>query len=244
MSTYIELAVIVPSCFDARFHAQAHRVARAGGDKFLFAGVFVNHRPAGGNRQVGSHIFDQHFLFAAKTAADARFDHPDALDRQARAPGPGCAAHVERHLRAGADHQAVIFVPIGDDDMRLDVRLLHFGDVVFASKDLVGFGETFLHIADIDTDLGRQVDGLDRNPQNSHIQARRAGGERSAAWLLGIEQSRQRLVLDLDQLEACSAISSLSAATNATRSPTKRTLRSREKVSSGPGMGSDCPAVE
>ena len=38
---------------------------------------------------------------------------------------------------------------------------------------------------------------------------------------------------------AWSAISALSAATNATRSPTKRTLLSKEKLSNGPGMGSD-----
>ena len=38
---------------------------------------------------------------------------------------------------------------------------------------------------------------------------------------------------------AFSAICSLSAATNATLSPTKRTLLSREKVSNGPGIGSD-----
>ena len=43
---------------------------------------------------------------------------------------------------------------------------------------------------------------------------------------------------------ASSAACTLSAATSATRSPTKRTLLSRENVSSGPGMGSDCPAVE
>ncbi len=45
-------------------------------------------------------------------------------------------------------------------------------------------------------------------------------------------------------LSAWVATSSLSAATKATRSPTKRTLLSSEKASNGPGMGSDCPAVE
>ena len=43
---------------------------------------------------------------------------------------------------------------------------------------------------------------------------------------------------------AFSAISAVSAATNATRSPTKRTLLSSENVSSGPGIGSDWPAVD
>ena len=46
------------------------------------------------------------------------------------------------------------------------------------------------------------------------------------------------------RVKAFSAISAVSAATNATRSPTKRTFLSSENASNGPGIGSDCPAVE
>ena len=111
---------------DACLHLDAHGVARARSDKFLVAGIFIQHGALGGNRQVRGHIFHQDFLLAAEAAADARLDHADALDGQAQ-HGRHHPAHVERNLRGGADNEAVVLVPVGDNNVRLDVRLLHLG---------------------------------------------------------------------------------------------------------------------
>ncbi len=59
-----------------------HRVACARANEFLFTCHFVEHRTSSRNRQMSSDIFNQHFLLAAKPAADSGFDHSDALDRQ------------------------------------------------------------------------------------------------------------------------------------------------------------------
>ncbi len=141
---------------DAGLHPDFHRVARAGGQELFFAGGFVEHRPAGGDGQVGGHVFDEHFLLAAKTAADARLDDADALDRQAEHRREH-AAHVEGHLRGRADDQPVVFIPPGDGHVRFDVRLLHLGHFVHAFEHPVGFGEAFFHVADVDADFGGQV---------------------------------------------------------------------------------------
>ena len=106
---------------DAGLHPDPHRMAGAGGDKFLFAGVFVNDRAARGNGQMCGNILHQDFLLAAETAADPRLDHADAFDRQPEHRGEQ-SAHVERHLGGGADDQAVIFVPVGDRHVRFDME--------------------------------------------------------------------------------------------------------------------------
>ena len=90
---------------------------RARCSEFFAARVFEAHGPPGRNREVRGYVLDQHFLLAAEAAADARFDHTDALGRQAqhRREDP---PHVERHLSRSANHQTIIFVPIGHDDVR------------------------------------------------------------------------------------------------------------------------------
>ena len=37
------------------------------------------------------------------------------------------------------------------------VRLLHFGNLIFAFDDLIGLGESFLYVADVDANLCRKV---------------------------------------------------------------------------------------
>ena len=111
------------------------------------------------------HILDQYFLLAAKSAPDARLDHPDALDRQPQHRRQD-APDVKRHLGAGADHQAVIFIPVGHRHMRLDMRLLDFGHPVIRLKDAIRLGKSLFHIANIDADLRRPVDRWDPNRQN------------------------------------------------------------------------------
>ena len=147
--------------FDAGFHPNAHRVTRAAGNELFFAAGFVHHGATGGDRQVTADVFDLDFLFAAKTAANAGFHDADALDRQSQHGGEH-SARVEGHLRAGADYQTVIFVPVGDANMRLNMRLLHLRHVVNALENAVGFGKTFFYITDIDADFGCQVFGCVR----------------------------------------------------------------------------------
>jgi len=54
-------------------------------------------------------------LLAAKTTSNTRFYHADAFDWQANTvPTP---ADVEGNLRAGADYQPVIFIPITDGNI-------------------------------------------------------------------------------------------------------------------------------
>jgi hypothetical protein len=67
---------------DAGFVGDGLRVAGAARHKFFGAGQLQPHRATGGNGQVAHNVIDQHFLFGPKAPADARFDHPDALDRQ------------------------------------------------------------------------------------------------------------------------------------------------------------------
>jgi hypothetical protein len=95
-----------------------------------------------------SHILDQYFLLAAKSAANARLDHPDALDRQPQDRRQD-AAGMEWHLGAGTHHQAVVLIPIRDHHMRLNVRLLHFGHRIFLLINPVSFSESFFDIANV-----------------------------------------------------------------------------------------------
>ncbi len=65
---------------------------------------------------------------------------------------------MKRHLGAGADDQAVIFIPVGHRDMRLDMRLLHLGHPVIRLKDALRLSKAFFYIANIDPDLRGPVD--------------------------------------------------------------------------------------
>ena len=60
---------------------------------------------------------------------------------------------MERHLRRCADYQTVIFVPIGDADVRLDVRLLYFWYFIFCLKNFICFSETFFNVANVNADF-------------------------------------------------------------------------------------------
>ena len=64
---------------------------------------------------------------------------------------------MERDLGAGADDQAVIFIPIGDGNVRFDMGLLHLGNSVFGFEDLICFGEAFFQVTDINAYRSSQV---------------------------------------------------------------------------------------
>ena len=107
---------------------------------------------------MGGDVFNQHFLFVAKAAANARLNHSDALDRQTHHRSD-LAANVKRHLGAGPNYQPVIRVPVGQGNMRFDVSLLHLGNNVFLLKDSICFSKTLIRVADINSNTGSQVAG-------------------------------------------------------------------------------------
>src|SRR5579885_851935 len=70
--------------FDPAAHAHNHRMAEAGRGELLLAAVLHAHRLARFERQYGGNGFQEHFLFAAKAAPDARFDHAHTRDEIGR----------------------------------------------------------------------------------------------------------------------------------------------------------------
>ena len=181
-------------------HPHPHGMPRARADEFLFARILVAHGPPGSDGQVGWHVFHQDFLLAAKTAANARLDHADALDRQVQHRGQD-APGVERHLRAGANHQPVILIPIGHCHVRLDMRLLNLGYFILGFEDVVGFGKAFFHIADVDPNLRRQVVLRVRVCEVDVFRLVMQNGRARLHRFTRIQQPRQQLVLHVNQLQ-------------------------------------------
>src|ERR1035437_2734192 len=95
-----------PVFFNPGLHVHTHRVSGTSSNKFFFTGIFKSNRAAGGDGQMSRNIFDQYFLFAAKSTTDARFDDPNSFDGQPK-NGRNNPPDVERYLGAGAYYQAV-----------------------------------------------------------------------------------------------------------------------------------------
>ena len=75
---------------------------RRGRDELFFARQFEFDGTAGLQRRQRQNVLDEHFLLAAKAAADALAEHPHLVGRQVKEVGQR-APGQERHLRAGAD---------------------------------------------------------------------------------------------------------------------------------------------
>jgi len=189
-----------PVGHDTGAHGDAHRVARGAGEELLLARILHLDRPPGCDGQVRADVLDQHFLFVAKAAADARLDDPDTFDGQAEHRRED-APRMERHLRARPDDQPVILVPVGDADHRLDGRLLHLRDLVLALEDVVRRGQRGIHVAQLDADgrgqVARGVAVCKWHILRLVVDNRRAGRHRLAR----VQDRGQFLVLDLDQAE-------------------------------------------
>ena len=107
-----------------------------------------------------------------------------------------------RALGAAPDLDLVVLVAVGDAALRLDIALVHGLGIVFALDDHVGFGEARVGVAHREVepldDVGRRVLGpLDALGPEMVVQDRRTGLHR----LDRVDDMRQHLVLDLDQLE-------------------------------------------
>ena len=104
--------------------------------EFLIPRVFKQNWSTGGDGEVRRHVLDHDLLLAAEAASDARLDHTNSLDRQSQ-HGRQHPPYVEGNLRGSPDHQAVILIPVGHDDMRLDRGLLDLGDFVLCLEKTI-----------------------------------------------------------------------------------------------------------
>ena len=75
-----EFSVLVGAGLDR----DAHRMPRRGGDELFLAGELEFDRAPGLERGQRQDVLDEHFLLAAKTAADTLAEHPDLLGRRDR----------------------------------------------------------------------------------------------------------------------------------------------------------------
>ncbi|MPN25380.1 hypothetical protein SDC9_172789 [bioreactor metagenome] len=158
IADHIQLGAGDLAIFDGHLVVHDLRVAAARAGKFLLAGVLHTYWPASGQGQVGTQVFQQHFLFIAKTAADARFNDAYLLDWKSDERGHH-AAHVERHLGAGTDHQAVIFIPPGNTHMRFQMGMLLSLGAVLGRIYVVCLGKGFLNITTLGFNMLHNIVG-------------------------------------------------------------------------------------
>ena len=64
---------------------------------------------------------------------------------------------MKRNLRTRTDNHAVIFIPVCNDNMGLNMSLLDLGDIVGILKNLVGLFEPLIDISNVDPDFCRDV---------------------------------------------------------------------------------------
>ena len=133
-------------------------MARAAAAKLLGTRKFQLHRAVGSHSEDSADVFEQDLLLDAKTTADARLDDANPAWGQADNRRDN-TADVVGNLRAGAHHKAIIFVPVGDDDMIFDGGLLHLWNDVLAFDHQVRFGEATLHVTNFGVKVRRDVAG-------------------------------------------------------------------------------------
>jgi len=183
---------------DAAAETQPLRVTGARGAKLQLTRVFEFDRSAGGDGQVGAQVLDQHLLFAAESAADSWFDNSNASNRQAKQRG-NHTAHVEGHLSTRANDEAVVFIPIGDDDMGFDAGLLHLMHTVFAFKDKGGGGQGVIHVVVVHLQLhGDVADGVVNHLGVVFVMNHRRAGLRR---IIGRKDGGQFLVFNADSFQ-------------------------------------------
>ena len=111
----------------------------------LLAGQFEFHRPSCFERGKRQNIFDEHFLLAAKAAADSFAEHPHLVERKIEQIGQR-APRQERHLRRGANRQHTIGIDPGDAAMGLQRGVLH---PLGCERALIGHGRLCERCRDI-----------------------------------------------------------------------------------------------
>ncbi len=100
----------------------------------FFAGEFKFYRPSCPDGGQGKNVFDEHFLFAAKTAADAFAEHPDLVRREVKNFRQR-AQRQEWYLRAGTHVQDAGRIDPGEPAMGFQGGVL---DALGGERSLVG----------------------------------------------------------------------------------------------------------
>ncbi len=129
---------------DAGAEGERLRVADAGGHELLLARELEADGPARGEHEVADDVFEEHLLFAAEAAADARLHDPDAFHREAEQRGDH-ATRVERHLGRRAQHESFVLVEPAEGDVGLHRCVLLLGDAERLLEDVIGGGERLGH---------------------------------------------------------------------------------------------------
>ncbi len=181
--------------FDTHPEPEDLRVPGARHEELLVARVLQLDGPVRGEGERGADVLDHHFLLAAEAAADPRLDHAHPAHRDLQ-DHRHLAAHVERDLGAGADHQPVVGVEPADDDMRLDGGVLLPRRPVFTLQDQVRLLEPLRDVAQLPVDVARQVPGGVLDAGRVRLVVDHGGA--AVHRVLHVEHRGQHLVLDLD----------------------------------------------
>ena len=102
-------------------------------------------------------------------------------------------------LGGGTDDKTLIFVPVGDADVRLDRCLLYLLQPVGSFEDVGGLAQALLHIPNICTDGDHQIAAGVLYPDGIRlvVDNRRA----FLQSLLGFEDGREQFIVHFDQLK-------------------------------------------
>ncbi len=103
------------------------------------------------------------------------------------------------YLGTGTYHEAIIFIPVRDDNMVLDGSLLHLGNDIFSLDNQIGLGKTAFHVAHfcmkVRCEVARGI--MDAVRLRLRMQAWRAGVHSPA----GVKQRGQNFIIDLNKLQ-------------------------------------------
>ena len=165
----------------------------------LFASHVDAHRKAGLARQHDRDRFDIGDGLAAEAPAQLRRVDLEVAERNADDLRDQVADH-EMALAGAPQLGLTVRVAARERRMRLDIALMHRRCAIFLLDDLVGLGETFLDITDLEPDDLGDVRRLGRRRihfAGYHVleQQRRVFG----CSRLDIDDMRQHFVIDLDQ---------------------------------------------
>ena len=147
----------------AGLHANAHRVARGGGDELLFSGVLQLDGPTRLQRSKNENVLDEHFLLAAEAAAEALAIDAKLLVRQIEYAAQ-FATCQERRLRRRTEVQATRLVEPGDTAMGLKRGMLHALTCECALVNRKCFGKPRVNIANLVVHFRNDIAGRVCNP--------------------------------------------------------------------------------
>ena len=137
--------------------------------------------PTGAQRDEGADVLDDQVRAAERAAGDERTLDADARRGHAQPLGER-AAHAERGLRGGADDEPLVLVEPGEDDRHLERGGRREGERPLALDDRLGRSQRLVHVAFGHGSAGRDARVVLRGS-------------------LRVERGRQRLELELDELQ-------------------------------------------